>query len=258
MAKNKKILYNTLVIAVIFVSLAYLAYKTSFEGFQSIKSSNLFTDAYVITLDKYPERLELFGQKASAAGIQLIPWQGVIIDENDVESLPSRGIGSLLFQDRKNTYFNFGAIGCFLAHRNLLEHISENPVGLGTLIFEDDTNIPPDFYDRLSAVEKEIPEDWDYIFLRKYKAYGKPVSQHIQKLEKDVTSSKNMGLVAFIVKNSSIKEKILPCLEQMTDAIDFQLGRNADKINMYLIDPPIVTMDVTQNNSIIKDIDTNR
>lgn len=227
----------------------------SFEGFQAVKSSPYFKDAYVITLDKYPERLPRIKDNAEEAGIKLIPWQGVIITNDDLQALPERGIGTILFQDRSQTHFNFGVIGCFLAHRGLLEHISKNPNGLGTFICEDDIIIPKDFYTRFTAVSSDIPDDWDMIFMRKYVVKAKPVTSKIKKLEKDTTSSTNMGMWGFIVKNTSIKTKILPILEQMTDAVDLQLGRNADTINMYLVDPPIIDFDESHNDSIIKKMD---
>lgn len=225
------------------------------EGFQVVQSSPYFTDAYVITLDKYPERLPRIKKNAKEASINLRPWQGVIITNDDLKSLPERGVGTILFQDRSQTYFNFGVIGCFLAHRGVLEHISMNPNGLGTFICEDDIIIPKDFYTRFNAVSSDIPDDWDMIFMRKYVVKAKPVTSNIKKLEKDVTSSTNMGMWGFIVKNTSIKTKILPVLEQMTDAVDFQLGRHADTINMYLVDPPIIDLDKSHDDSTITKMD---
>lgn len=227
----------------------------SLEGFQPVQTSPLFTDAYTITLDKYPERYTRIKANAEEAGIVLKRWKGVVITKDDVKSLPGKGVGTVLYTDRTGKYYNFGVIGCFLAHRGLLEHISQNPTGLGTLIFEDDVIIPADFYAKLAAVASEIPDDWDYIFMRKFVVKSKKITTRIQKLEKDVTSSTNMGLWGFIVKNSSIKTKILPVLEQMTDAVDFQLGRNADTINMYLIDPPIINFDISHDDSTIAKMD---
>jgi GR25 family glycosyltransferase involved in LPS biosynthesis len=267
MKKGTRILIYSICVAIVFWLVAFLFMKyvlgikgmynrfgqyITFEGFQS---SPYFTDAYVITLDKYPERLPRIKENAEEAGMKLIPWQGVIIKEDDLPSLPQKGIGSILFQDRSETRFNFGVIGCFLAHRGLLEHISKNPNGLGTFICEDDIIIPNDFYTRFAAVTSDIPDDWDIIFMRKFVIKAKPVTSKIKKLEKDITSSKNMGMWGFIVKNTSIKTKILPVLEQMTDAIDFQLGRHANSINMYLVDPPIIDFHESHDDSIIKKMD---
>jgi GR25 family glycosyltransferase involved in LPS biosynthesis len=259
MRKSTRILLYNIGVGIVLLALLALIIRYSgikIEGFQAAQSSPYFTDAYVVTLSqKYPERLERIKANAEAAGIILKPWEGVIITKEDLPELPKKGIGTLLFQDRKNIYFNFGAIGCYLAHRNLLESIAAAPNGLGTFICEDDIIIPTDFYTRFAAISSEIPDDWDIIYMRKYIEKAAPISAHIKKLEKDITATHNSGMWGFIVKNTSIKAKILPVLEQMTDAIDLQLNRHADKINMYLVDPPLISMDVSHSDSIIHKMD---
>jgi GR25 family glycosyltransferase involved in LPS biosynthesis len=231
-------------------------YSFLYEGFQIKQSSPYFTDAYVITLSsRYPERLKRIKENAVAAGITLKVWEGVIITKDDLPQLPEKGIGTLLFQDRTDTYFNFGAIGCYLAHRTLLESIAAAPNGLGTFICEDDIIIPKDFYTRFAAISSEIPENWDILFMRKYGGENPNISEHIKRIEKDTTATMNMGMWGFIVKNDSIQSKILPFLEQMVDAIDLQLNRYADKINMYVVDPPLISMDASHDDSIIKGMD---
>ena len=226
------------------------------EGFQVGQSSPYFTDAYVITMDKYPERLPRIRENAEAAGITLKKWSGVEVKEEEVLSLPEKGVGTLIYTARAGgKRRNLGAIGCFLAHRGLLEHIAANSTGLGTLICEDDIVFIPDFYAKLAEVSQEIPDDWDYIYMNKFKVNGKSISTHIMKLEQDLSSSTNMGTWAFIVKNASIKTKILPLLRQMTDEIDLQLIRNADVLNTYLITPPIIYLHETADTSIISKMD---
>jgi len=230
--------------------------RRALEGFQAVRSSPLFTDAYVITMDKYPERFPRIKANAEEAGIELKKWPGVEVKEEEVLSLPAKGVGTLIYTARAGGQKrNLGAIGCFLAHRNLLEHIAANPVGLGTLICEDDIVFPPDFYEKLSAVASEIPDDWDYIFLNKFKVNGKTISSRVMKLEQDLSSSTNMGTWAFIVKNASIESKILPHLAQMTDEIDLQLSRNADILATYLITPPLIYLHTTADESIISKMD---
>jgi GR25 family glycosyltransferase involved in LPS biosynthesis len=258
MRKKPSLLYNictAVILLIIIYVVAYYIFGITHEGFQTSKSSPYFIDAYVITMDRYPERFPRIKDNAEAAGITLKKWPGVEIKKEEVALLPAKGVGTLLYTNRTNGLVNLGAIGCFLAHRGLLEHIVANPTGTGTFICEDDIVFPSDFFSKLAAVSSEIPEDWDIIFMRKYIVKGKPVSKHIIKLEQDLTSSTNMGTWGFIVKNASIEGKMLPILKQMTDAIDFQLGRNADTINTYLIDPPIIDFHETAGESIIEKMD---
>jgi GR25 family glycosyltransferase involved in LPS biosynthesis len=219
------------------------------------KSSSLFTDAYVITMDEYPERYKRIKPQADAAGFHLKKWKGVKITPNEVGSLPPQGVGTTHYKDRTGKTFNLGVIGAFLAHRSLLRNIAANPRGVGTLIFEDDVEIPPDFFDRLNAHISEVPDDWDILFLSKFREHGTMVSKHLMKLPKDMSAERNWGLWSFIVKNSSLREKILPTMEYMLDVPDIQLNTFADKINMYLLVPSIVQPDHTSAKSIVSELD---
>jgi len=248
-------IYN-IAVGVVGLYLLGVFQRRTLEGFQAVRSSPLFTDAYVITMDKYPERFPRIKANAEEAGIKLKKWPGVEVKKEDVASLPAKGVGTLLYSARAGGQKrNLGAIGCFLAHRALLEHIAKNPVGLGTLICEDDIEFLPDFYEKLDAVASEIPDDWDYIFMDKFKVNGTSISTHIVKLEQDLSSNTNMGTWAFIVKNASIGKKILPLLAQMTDEIDLQLSRNAHILNTYVIRPTLINLHSTANESTILKID---
>jgi GR25 family glycosyltransferase involved in LPS biosynthesis len=208
------------------------------------KSSPLFQDAYAVTLDPASKRYTDIKAFATAAGVPLEPWKGVLIKPEEKDTLPPLGIGTTNFKDRTGAVFNLGVIGAYLGHRTLLQHVADTAVNKpGTLIFEDDVEIPVDFYDKLAAVEKEIPADWDFIFLDKLYTEGPMISEHVKKLNKDMTGFKNWGIWAYIVKNSSLKEKILPKLEHMMDVPDIQLAKFADVLNMYLIVPSIVQQD---------------
>ena len=222
----------------------------------------LFEDAYTIHVPSSPRRWEKMQELAGKAGVPLQKWDGVVITKDIVNTLAPLGVGSTTFKDRTGAIFNLGVIGAFLGHRNLLEHIAKTGAGKpGTFISEDDIDIPVDFYQKLNALEGEIAEhapDWDILFVDKNlpTISGKKVSEHLMKLDKDITGMKNWGIWSYIVKNSSVGPKILPVWETMMDVPDIQLARHADKINMYLITPSITYGDgetsvksvVTENN----------
>lgn len=211
-------------------------------------TSPFFQDAYAITMDPASKRYTDIKAFATAAHVPLEPWKGTLVTPEMKDTLPEQGVGTTNYKDRTGAVFNLGVIGAFLAHRALFKHVAETaPTKPGTLIFEDDVEIPADFYDKLAAIEKEVPADWDFIFLDKLYTVGKPVSKHIMKLDKDMTATKNWGIWAYIVKNSSLKDRILPRLEHMLDVPDIQLAKFADVLNMYLITPSIVQQD--RNNA---------
>jgi len=211
----------------------------------------LFQDAYAITMqEEFPDRFRKIKEQATAAGLDLKPWNGVKITAEDLPNLPSQGIGTTQYSDRAGNHYNFGAIGCFLAHRKLLEHLVSAPLpaAQATIIFEDDANIPPDFKAKLAAIEPEIPADWDILYLGKSGIEGKRISPNIMKLERDMTNTKNYGTWAYMVKNSSIKDRLLPIFEHMNDFLDNHTNKFADKVNMYLVDPPFMTINIELNN----------
>ena len=205
----------------------------------------IFEDAYAVTLPaEFPARFPRIQSWASAAGIHLQPWQGVRLTPADKPRLPELGIGTTQFEDRTRTTFNLGVIGAFLAHRNLLTHIADTaPHKAGTLIFEDDVYIPPDFLQKLAPVLPELPADWDILFLDKFRVEATRISPHLFKIPRDMTAKKNWGMWAFIVRNSSIRSRILPTMEHMLDVPDIQLNKFAHVLNFYLATPSLVSPD---------------
>lgn len=222
-------------------------------------SSIFFQDAYAVTLDPASKRYVDIKKFATAAGVPLQPWKGVLIKPEEKDTLPPLGIGTTHFKDRTGAVFNLGVIGAYLGHRTLLQHVADTAADKpGTLIFEDDVEIPPDLYQKLAAIEKEVPADWDFIFLDKLYTEGPMISEHVKKLDKDMTGYKNWGIWAYIVKNSSLKDKVLPKLEHMMDVPDIQLAKFADVLNMYLLVPSLVKQDARNApNSVVTVLDAN-
>lgn len=197
--------------------------------------SPLFDKTYVISTDKNSQRYKNVENKAKVAGLSIHLWQATIIkpDKKIYKELPLKGIGLTNFIDRTSTHYNLGTVGCFLSHRDLLEYLSESK-STGTLILEDDCEIPPDLFQKLQNIE--LPNDWDILFLDKW---GKtksetPVNKGLVKIKKTLDPECNWGTYSYIVKNSSIKTKILPALKHMINHLDQQYTTYADVINEYI------------------------
>lgn len=214
----------------------------------------LFKSVFAITMNENSERYKQSAASAKEAGIEIKKWDAVKVDDSMGDSLMEQGIGSIIFKGPKMRYK--GAIGCYLAHRGLMRNIAEHPDAdaQGTLILEDDITFAPDFAAKLATLTKEIPSDWDIIYLDKVNPKAKEVSPAVQKFEKQMTSHNNWGNWAYIVRHKSLKDKILPLLEYMIDPVDIQLHKFADKINIYLAKPSLVTLNekTTYNSNINK------
>jgi len=220
--------------------------------------TTLFKDCYVISTDKNSQRYKNIENKAKLAGLPIQHWPATVINSNEhiTMSLPLKGIGHSNFTDRSKQFFNLGAIGCFLSHRELLKHISTRNDSIGTLILEDDAEIPSDLFKKLDIILKELPDDWDILFLDKYAGKSHTsVSKHIGKIKQTLHPYVCYGTYSYIVKNSSIKTKILPCLKFMTNYLDLQYTAYADLINEYISYGVIPVNKEYSKDSIIKNID---
>jgi GR25 family glycosyltransferase involved in LPS biosynthesis len=220
------------------------------------QGSKLFKDVYVISTDKYSDRYKNVEEKAKVAGVSIKYWPATVLEKSEKlrYELPLKGIGRSLFSERTNKMFNLGSIGCYLSHRNLLEYISKiDDKSTGTLILEDDAEISPDFFKKLSEIELHIPNDWDMLFLDKWGEIKSeiPIYKNLVKIKKTFDTRSNWGTYSYIVKNSSIKSKILPVLERMVDYLDVQYNIYADKLNEYIAYGIIPYNKKHNDNSII-------
>lgn len=213
----------------------------------------LFTDVYAITMNQESKRYKDTEAAAKAAGMTLKKWDAVKVEDNMGDSLMEQGIGSLLFKGTKMRFR--GAIGCFLAHRGLMRHIAEQPhTTQGTIILEDDVNIPPDFSQKIQAILPSLPKDWDIIYLDKANPKSEKVNEHFHKFHKQMVTHHNWGNWAYIVRNKNLKTRILPLLEFMIDPVDIQLHKFADYLNIYLTVPSLITSnkETSANSNINK------
>lgn len=218
----------------------------------------LIADAYVITMNMESERYKQTEASAKAANLPIKKWDAVKVDESMRDSLMEQGIGSIIFKGATMRYR--GAIGCFLAHRGVMRHIAEQAshATQGTLILEDDVKIPPDFLQKIQSIVSELPADWDILYLDKVNPKSEKVTEHIFKFQKQMTTANNWGNWAYIVRNSSLKERILPLLEFMIEPVDIQLHKFADYLHIYQTVPSLITLnEATTKNSNINKLNMN-
>ena len=232
--------------------------KTRRNRNNSNSGKPLIADAYVITMNVDSERYKQTDASAKAANLPVKKWDAVKVDESMRDSLMEQGIGSMIFKGA--TMRHRGAIGCFLAHRGVMRHIAEQAshTTQGTLILEDDVKIPPDFLQKIQSIVSELPRDWDVLYLDKVNPKSEKVTEHIFKFKKQMTTSNNWGNWAYIVRNSSLKGRILPLLEFMIEPIDIQLHKFADYLHIYQTVPSLITLnEATTKNSNINKLNMN-
>jgi len=157
-----------------------------------------------------------------------------------------------VYYNKRQIENNEGKVGCWLSHKRLLRHLltlecSDSDIHL---ILEDDVCLD-DLY-KWRNLYPTIPNDWDLVYAGiKEPILTNPVCDQVYRAVSAHPSKKNFGTHAYFVKHSSIPS-LLKHLEFMTHEIDVQLDIIFSKMNMYIINPPIVTLNDNSRTSSIE------
>lgn len=147
--------------------------------YQSVKEANkkpthedVFSETYLINLERRPDRLERFMKTYEASDMNNIKLKRIsAVDGTDLEigRVPLSDLARGELKQIETTGFRSkhyqltrGAIGCYLSHVKIWRDIVENKHRAG-LIFEDDVNVPKVFRNKIHSSMKHIPDDWDIV-----------------------------------------------------------------------------------------------
>ena len=216
--------------------------------------------AHVINLDRDAGRWKSIQKTAVSAAIPIERWAATYGADLTNEDIYAAGVGSVIFAKGQGVYTeqfkerrNLGAIGCFVSHKRLMQHLAEMPVpdSAGHLILEDDIALPANFLspgDEWHAIKSQIPADWDIIYLGLNSPIGDAI--HTRVMRPRITkgyNTGNWGTHAYIVRHGALHGKILPGLEWMTDAIDTMFSQNYEKWNVYAVQPNLVRLNAEES-----------
>jgi GR25 family glycosyltransferase involved in LPS biosynthesis len=250
MAKFKPIKGVGFFIIALVATLAIIAVYTYLPSL----SSPTIQDIWVINLDKDAERWNNIQTKTQHISTMVHRWSATHGKDLTRDQAQKYGAGYVVTLSRdfekdgktdRITSANIGAVGCWISHKRLLTYLSEQPVNnnAGHLICEDDAEFPTDFLtgkDAWSTVSKNIPADWDMVFLGiKQPIIGKTVAPGIKKMTASYNKG-NWGAHAYLVRHGALKTKILPSIKHMTNEVDVHYDMMADHWNIYVCDPPTV------------------
>ena len=243
------------------IVIAMLIYMNSNKS----ATANIST-IHVINLERDKERWDSIHTQGSKLGLTIERFPALYGKDIQYKDMRKHGIGNAMVRvdryDKKGEKLhNLGVVGCYLSHRALLENLSAKdvPESHGHLVLEDDVKLPGDFLQpngRWDRLARNIPHDWDIVWLRMWHPHGQKVSEGILKLKTNRTIRCNLGTFAYVVRHGAIP-KILPELKYMVDAYDEQMNLFFSKWNCYLLDPGIIEMNSElQLNSSINAINT--
>lgn len=193
-------------------------------------------------MDKDTARREFMETQLVHYGAQVERWPGRSVKGMTVDELTALHIGEPVYSVREQLWDgklrNVGVMGCWLSHTSLLKHLANmstaNPQD-AHLIFEDDVYVPPDILARWATLP--LPRDWDVVYL----GIGHPTIDKGTSPSPELVKLKygrgNAGMYAYVVRHGALQTKILPRLQQFTNAIDMQLSTMFDVLNVYAVMP---------------------
>jgi glycosyl transferase, family 25 len=238
------------IVLILLISLIIIKFTTNKENFinQNKPKFNI-GKIYLINLDKSPDRLQYMKKQLNKNNINFERFSAIDGSKLDTEKLTRTNM-------LKTNKMMIGAVGCSLSHINLWKKI-QNSNHKYTLILEDDTIIMDNFWEQFNTYSKQIPDDFDILYLGGSNIDGRMISTNIltPKITKS-NSTKNTGMYGMI-----INKRVIPILLKhnipIKDNID-QVVKNHifDKIKVYYIIPVLIK----HNNSFysMRRINSNR
>lgn len=141
------------------------------------KNTDKVNHIYLINLKRRPDRLKDFIESYNTCGLnkkQLTKFNAVDGGVLDIKTVPLTSLAILELKQLETIGFRYkhyqltkGAIGCFMSHVKVWEHILSSGKN-SALIFEDDARPPPNFKRLINKTMTTIPDDWDIVLFGKH------------------------------------------------------------------------------------------
>lgn len=127
--------------------------------------SILSAPAYVINLDRRPERWAVTSTAIATAGYKnIIRWKGVDAINTDLKAAWAEH-GSPAFDPSDQDFIKYpGKQGCMLSHLGILKHCIAEKVPYFT-VFEDDIKFHERWHSIASRYFEHTPPDWDLLYM---------------------------------------------------------------------------------------------
>ena len=181
--------------------------------------NSLFPYKVCINLDRRPERWRRMEERFIQCGIlSVIRFAGI-----DGQSL----------QTPATWPYSSGHYGCLQSHLAILRLARENEVPV-VLIFEDDCIFDPEFNQKFASCMKQVPADWDLLFLG-----GKHFEEPIQISENVARAKLTYQTHAYAV-NHRIYDVLIELCEGGRGAIDDHTVTLQKDYNCYCFVPNLI------------------
>lgn len=220
-------------------------------------------DVYLINMDRNKDRLQHFIRQWMRTDMKKKQFNrvtGVDGKKINIGSYVSKRAYKEIKDIESNGYrtkhyqLTPGGVGCYLSHLKTYKMISESENDYG-LIFEDDVNIPKDFYVKFNNILRYVPNDWDILLL----------SCHcIRCKRQEVFSNVNkfIWLHCYLVRKESAKKLVdylgKRYIEQQIDSELSDIATNQNWLNIYCINTSLSTQGGQFSTEIQKPVKYNK
>ena len=196
------------------------------------KNTDQVNHIYLINLKRRPDRLKDFLDSYNQCGLtqkQLTKFNGVDGSVLDIQTVPLTSLAILELKQLETIGFRYkhyqltkGAIGCFLSHVKVWEHILSSEKNCA-LIFEDDARPPPNFKRMVNKTMRIVPDDWDIVLFGKH-CYDCEDKGKYLKVNKFILLHSYMiskrGILKIFNENNLFPEAVVPTTVSGTNPFD--------------------------------------
>ena len=199
-----------------------------------------FIKSYVINLKINPERLKSIDQQLKRVKIKYQRFEAIYGKDLDLNQLSEN---QTLAPGVKDAWINRrGTLGCYLSHVEVWKKILDDPDCQVGLIFEDDAVVRPNIISSIYDSLRDVPPDWDLLYLGSYKLRGKTIKNKFIKPVVGNIKGHNSGMFGYLINKRSIPKLLSILLPVQTHTKDPWVRINFDKINAYFLINKSVTV----------------
>lgn len=220
-----------------------------FDSIKVINSKN--------RIDRYKNMIDRFIQQGLIKSTDMAVARREFMEKFRFEAVMGGSVDhrQLNFGERKKP-LNNGEIGCFLSHTTLFEMAKENNWDK-LLILEDDARFEIDFERKFSEAIKEVPDDWDMLYLGQWNYDhqvngGNAVGGKTYALKEQIGKYVWKANGCWLTHAYAVRQKALDYLIDNTkilySSVDNVLSDIQHELNVYAIHPNIINQDGTRSS----------
>lgn len=241
-----------LILLILFVLILVDKYST--EGYstkitKNIRKEHFSSDEFnvlLIHMEKNKDRLNNFNSYYNNSDIRFKKYDVfpavVGKDINLIDYVSPKGYAQILMTEKtRSRVYHYdltrGAVGCYLSHLAIYKNLINSNLNY-SIIFEDDSIMTADFYEKLLFGLSVIPNDWDILLLGVI-CIKCDTEEHYIKIHRF------WGLHGYLVSRNGAKKLLeyldKPISKQLDADISLLIKRGLIKV--YAINPNIVHQD---------------